>query len=421
MPTSFSPEILKEIRNRFAHVDECPITGKRIFFENAGGALTLKSAVETSLKFAAIPDNQGRDNPASKELMRVIAKSKKDAMIFLNASSGQVFVGESGTELLFRMISNAIIESDKGGNVVGSSLEHPASRSAATRWAKIAGKAYISVQHNDETGSVDASDYAKLVTSETRVATILHTSPVTGMSVDVKAVAATIRSISPDCFIIVDGIQHAAHGRLDIDSYHIDGYAISPYKVFSRHGYGIAWISDRLSALPHDSLIDGPEGNWELGTRDTGAYATFLDVVEYFQWLGTNFTSSQNPREKIEAAGSAIHAHEQTLTNAMIHGIGNLAGLAELPEVSIIGGIDNPRREGLVAINIDGIPAADLVKHLHERGIRVHIRKADHYSGNILTPLGLESCVRVSMCHYNSLQEVSTFLTAIREIIDASK
>ena len=49
------------------------------FFENAGGALTLKSVVETSSKFAAIPDNQGRSNAASKALMDVIQKAKSDA------------------------------------------------------------------------------------------------------------------------------------------------------------------------------------------------------------------------------------------------------------------------------------------------------------------------------------------------------
>ena len=44
----FSDMLLGEVRDRFAHVDSCPKTGPRIFFENAGGALTLKSAVETS-------------------------------------------------------------------------------------------------------------------------------------------------------------------------------------------------------------------------------------------------------------------------------------------------------------------------------------------------------------------------------------
>ena len=413
---AFDPNLLSEIRDSFAHVDNCPFTGERVFFENAGGALTLNSVVETSAKFAAIPDNQSRNNPASHALAAVISRAKEDAGIFLNASNGQVFVGESGTELLFRMISAAILGAADGGNVVGTTLEHPASRSAAKRWAKIAGKTYIAVPHDDDTGSVEASDYARHVTAETRVATIIHTSPVTGMSVDVAAVSAAIRGIAPDCLIIVDGIQHAAHGGLDIDSYNIDGYAISPYKVFSRHGYGIAWISDRLTALPHDSLENGPEGNWELGTRDTGAYATFSDVVRYFEWLGERFTQSADRRGKIEAAGAAIHAHEQFLTQAMLNGTGNLKGLADMERVQLIGRADNPRREGLVALTVDGIDSADLVTRLADHGIRIHLRKADHYSGNILEPLGLASCIRVSLCHYNSEQEVARFLTAMQEI-----
>ena len=411
------PDLMNQVRNKFAHVDTCPEQGPRIFFENAGGALTLKSVVETSTRFAAIPDNQGRENQGSYALGEVINQAKLDAMIFLNASSGQIFVGESGTELLFRMISNAVIETADGGNVVGTTLEHPASRSAAQRWSKIANKEYISVPHNSDTGSVSVEDYAKFVTAETRVATLIHTSPVTGMGVDIQPICELIRKISPRCFIIVDGIQHAAHGGLDIDSYDIDGYAISPYKVFSRHGYGVAWISDRLTELPHDSLIDGPAGNWELGTRDTGSYATFSDVVNYFEWLGGNFCDSDDRRTKIEAAGSVILEHEKMLTNAMLFGVNNLKGLANLDEVTVIGGENNPQREGLVAMNIEGLEAGEIVSALNERSIRVHIRKADHYSGNILNPLGLPSCVRVSMCHYNTIEEVEKFLEAIRDII----
>ena len=61
-----NPGLMEKIRDKFAHVETCPQQGDRVFFENAGGALTLKSVVETSAKFAAIPDNQGRDNVASK-------------------------------------------------------------------------------------------------------------------------------------------------------------------------------------------------------------------------------------------------------------------------------------------------------------------------------------------------------------------
>ena len=409
-------DIIGEVRDRFHHVDTCPFQGERIFFENAGGALTLKSVVETSARLAAIPDNQGRDNPASRELIRLIANGRADTMRWMNAGSGQIFVGESGTEVLFRMIRTAITASPAGGSVLGSTVEHPASRSAAIYWAEQTGRPYISVAHNAETGTVDAEAYAAVMTKDIRVATIIHTSPVTGMGMDLGAIVDAIRNVSPDCLIIVDGIQHAAHGQLDLSQTEIDGYAISPYKVFSRHGYGIGWVSDRLAALPHEKLIDGPELAWEFGTRDTAAYATLSDVVAYFEWLGSHFTAESDPRKRIEAAGRAIHAHEKTLTDAMLYGTGNLEGLSEVPGITILGGAGNPNREGLVSFAIDGCDDAGLVAALSERGIRVHIRKADHYSAGVLKPLDMASCVRVSLCHYNTLQEVAEFLTAIKAI-----
>ena len=413
------PGLMDAVRDRFAHVDACPFTGPRIFLETAGGALTLKSVVEQSTVYAAIPDNQGRDNPASHALVATIAQAKADMKLFLGASSGQVFVGESGTELLFRLICDACLGAAPGGQVLGSTLEHPASRSAAARWAKVAGKAYVCLPHNTETGCVTAEDYRPHITPDTRVATIVHTSPVTGMGVDVAAIAAAIRAVAPDCFIIVDGIQHAAHGGLSIDSYGIDGYAISPYKVFSRHGYGVAWASDRLSAVPHDALEGGPAGNWELGTRDTGSYATFSEVVRYFEWLGAQVSDADTPRGRIEAASRAIKAHEKALCDAMLFGTGNLRGLADMPGVTIIGGVDNPAREGLVSVAVAGRPSAEVVAALNAQGIRCHTRKADHYSGNILTPMGLSDCIRVSLGHYNTTAEIAAFLTAMNEIVGA--
>ena len=414
--THITADLLDEIRARFAQIDQCPVQGQRIFFENAGGALTLNSVVDTSATYAAIPDNQGRDNPGSQELVRVINKVKDDLRLFMNAPDGKFFVGESGTELVFRLVMNAALGTASDGQILGSTVEHPATRSACDRWAPISGKTHMLVPHDDARGLVTAADYARHVTPDTRVATILHTSPVTGMGMDVGAIAKTIRAVAPDCYIIVDGIQHAAHGQIDIASYDIDGYVISPYKMFSRHGYGLAWISPRMAALPHDSLVGGPAEAWELGTRDTGSYATLGDVIDYMEWLGSRLTTSTDRRQRFIAAGTAIHAHEQTLTDAMIHGTGNLPGLAAMDGVHIIGGIDNPAREGLVSVYVDGIESAEVVAQLNAAGIRTHLRKADHYSGNILTPLALSGCVRVSLCHYNSEAEVAQFLAAMRDI-----
>ena len=413
----FDSALLQSVRDRFHHVDHCPFQGKRIFFENAGGSLTLKSVVEINTKFSAIPDNQGRDNPASHELVKTINIAKQDMMTFLGAKQGLVFVTETGTECIFRILRTAILANVDAGNVVGSSLEHPATVSACKRYSKIAGKDYIQVAHDSETGSVTAKAYQAKITPQTQVATIIQTSPVTGIATDVKAIAQTIREISPNCLIVVDGIQHAPHGDVDVTDYNIDAYALSAYKVYSKHNYGIGWVSDRLSTLPHDRLDGTADTQWELGTRDTSAYATFSQVVNYLDWLGSHFTQSQLTRDKLNAAGKAISAQEHHLIKTMIHGTDEQAGLIDMPQVYLIGGYDNPSREGLVSITAQGIACHELVSQLSERGVRVHIRKNDYFSANILTPLDLESCVRVSMCHYNSPTEVVYFLRSLEEII----
>jgi selenocysteine lyase/cysteine desulfurase len=415
----FENSLMNQIRERFCHVDTCPYQGPRIFFENAGGGLTLKSVVEVNTELAGIPDNQGRDNPASHELVRIIAQARDNMRTFLGVKEGPVFTGESGTELIFRMVRAAALGSPAGGNMIGSTLEHPATVSASKRWAKIAGKEYRAAVHDNASASITALDYAGIVDADTRVATIIHTSPVTGMTVDIPAVVKTIRSVSPDCIIILDGIQHAAHGGLSIDEYDIDGYAVSAYKVFSRHNYGFAWLSPRLATLPHDHLDGTPDDFWEMGTRDTSAFACTSKVIEYFDWLGSHFTDSEDRRARILAAGNAISEQEHDLVDLMINGNETQRGLRDMPEVFLIGGYDNPAREGMVSIIVEGKPCAEVVADLNAKGIRTHVRKADYFSGNILEPLGRPTCIRVSMCHYNTDREVVTFLHELEAIVKA--
>jgi len=373
--------------------------------------------VEVNTQLSAIPDNQGRDNPASHALVAIIDQARADAMTLLGASTGQIIVGESGTELLFRLVRTAMVASPEGGSVLSSTLEHPATRSAARQWAEKTNRSHILIAHDNETASINSDHYKKHITPDVRVATIIQTSPVTGMGVDIAAVSKEIRAVSPDCFIIVDGIQHAAHGGIDVDSYNIDAFTVSAYKVFSKHNYGVAWLSPRMASTEHEKLDGSAELQWELGTRDTSAYATFSEVVKYVEWLGSNFTNSTDQRERILAAGVAMGDHEAGLVAAMIDGIDGSRGLREMSRVTVIGGHDNGHREGLVAMLVDGIPSADVVSFLNDRGVRTHVRKNDYFSGNILDPLGLDSCIRVSMCHYNSAAEVKQFLAAMEELL----
>ena len=416
--SNFEPALLQTVRDRFHHVDACPFQGPRAFFENAGGSLTLKACVERTAELMAIPDNQGRTNVASAAMMEIIEQGRADMMLLLGASSGEVFIGETGTELLGRLIRNAMFAS-VGSKVIGSHLEHPATYSPCRRWAPIAGMSYEQVDFDPVTTVVGVDQYAPAITPDLAVATIIHASPVTGMHVDVAAIAAEIRRVAPDCFIIVDGIQHAAHGRVDVDRYDVDGYVVSGYKLFSRHNFGVAWVSDRLATVPHDQLAGAPENVWELGTRDASAYAAFSEVVRYLEWLGAEVSPGGAPRQLIEAAAAAIRGQEQDLVDAMMWGTGGLLGLGQLDTVTVVGPDNSEHRSGMISFMIDGIDGPSAVDSLNADGVRTHARKADYYSAGVLGPLGIKSCVRVSASHYNSRAEVEQFLATVNRLAGA--
>lgn len=422
-PRFLSDSLLREVRARFHYVDRCPITGEpRIFFENGGGSLKLKAAIAASAEVEALPDQEGRDNPASAYLTHLLEQGREDLHLLfgsaaLGAERGRVISGETGTRLLYRLVRTLALALPPGP-VICSTLEHPASLDAARQWAANTDRRLIEVPFETSTGTLSAAHYAAAVTVDTRIATIIHTSMLTGFVADLPAICAAIRSVAPECFIVVDGIQHAPHGALDVAHYGADAYVFSPYKAFSRLSLGFAWVNDRLHAVPHEHMLGKPDADWELGSRDPAFFAAQSQVVEYYCWLGRHFTSSLERRAQLLAGSEAMAAHEAALIALLIEGDSEVRGLADYEDVTLVGTRDAIGREGLVSFNLDGIDSPQLVREFARRGIRVHARVSDGYSGHILGALGLKDCLRVSVSHYNTAQEVRQFLSALAQIRD---
>ncbi|WP_236645383.1 aminotransferase class V-fold PLP-dependent enzyme [Aidingimonas lacisalsi] len=412
--------LLGHIRERFHYVEHCPYAGKRIFLENAGGSLTLKSVVQRTADIAAIPDNEHRDNPASQALSEIVNQGRKDLTTFFGASNGTLFGGETGTECLFRIIRTAALNAPAGGNMIACEIEHPATFDASAQWADRTQREWIRIPFDAHTGRVTATDYATHVRPDTRIATILHTSPITGQTMDIGAIAHQIRRIAPECFIIVDGIQHAPHGYLEIDDYDVDAYVVSLYKAFCRFNNGYAWLSERLNTIDHDRLLSKPKDAWELGSRDPSALAGASAVIDYLDWLGSHVTTAESRRERLIAAGTAIREHEQALIHWLLNGRNGLKGLTDYPQVRLIGEKDSPYREGVVSFEVQNMDAKQLVSRLGERGIRVHARSNDVFSGNILRPLSMDAVTRISVAHYNSITEIDTCLSVLSEILESA-
>ena len=415
-PRLLPTALLGEVRSRFLHVDHCPIVDKpRVFLESGGGSLKLKTALAASALMAGYPDQDGRDNDASRHLVGIMNKGREDLRLFFGASGGHVISGETGTMLLWRFVRDVAL-SAAPGPFVSSTLEHPASYDAAGYWAGRTGRERISINLDIHAGNVSPEAYAAKVTPDTRLATVIHTSQLTGLHVDLHGIVAAIRAKAPDCFIIVDGIQNAPHGRVDIDSYGVDAYVFSAYKTFSRLALGFAWMSDRLNAVPHEKPHGKKDYVWEIGSRDFGIYAAHTAVVDYLAWLGGHFTQTNNRRELVLAGADAMAAHEKALVQLLIFGDAQTPGVVRHSGCTLVGPANLDNRQGIVSFGVKGFTAPELVRLFAAKGIRVHARVDDEYSGHILADLGLKDALRVSLCHYNSPEEIRACLRALYEI-----
>lgn len=422
-PSLFSDDLLREIRSRFMHVESEPGIGKRIFFENGGGSLTLRSVIDIQNETAALPANAGRDNAGSHMVEKYIADGTRAVKDFLHVDSGIVVSCESTTSHAYRIIEAATAHAKPGSNVVCSDLDHACFYDATAYYADKKSLARRVVPMDTETGVVTADAFLKHVDQDTSLVSVIHASNITGGKNDLRAIAEGIRKKAPDAYIIADGAQHVQHATADVAELGVDSYVFSAYKAFSCPSYAFAYISERAASLPHTRLAGKNPTDWNLGTRDQSAYACFAKVVEYLCWLGEQIGAanceSSDRRAIIKAAYDAIESHELALGQRLLHGAGGAPGLLHHTAVQVFGNKNLSRdREAVFAFRVDGMSAKDVVKYFVQRGVIVHDRTNDAYSGHTLGRLGVDAIVRVSLAHYNTCEEVEQFLVILNMLVE---
>ena len=414
---TFSPELLDEIRKRFLYVDGDPFSGKRVYLEASGGSLRLKSVMETIAKESALPDELFRYNPASDYVNAAVDKGIEDVKLFLGAKSGHIMPAHSATHAIFRAL-NAIISHIPGSNIVTTELEHPAVRSSTQYFAEITGKEWRVAKLSGETSSVPAESILELVDRDTCVLAFQHGSNQTGAINDVKWIITEARKIKPDLYVLVDAVQYAPHGPIDVEEYGADVYAFGPYKAYCVKGIGFAHMSDRLANLPHWRLLEKPITNWMLGSPAHMMYACWSVTMDYICWLGSHFTESTDRRAQVVAAKDAIHAHMKALLNRAMLGTEEIEGLFKLGHVDV-GGMpeDFGNRLCIFLFQLAGMDASTAIGHYNkEHGVRLAARIMDAYSAVPLKALGWESGVRLSAAHYNTPEEIDIFLKATKSL-----
>lgn len=419
----FPPHLLEEIQNKFYFVNTDPNIGKRIFFENSGGSFRLKSVVEADSKCAAVPDCPERQHETSLKLKKIQNEGIEDVRKLLNAKDGSILATYTASIAMFNIV-RAIAENVPGSNIVTTCLEHPSSFDACQYYAEKTGKELRVATANQVTGGIDVETITSLVDEDTCLLSVMYASNLTGATMDIEAIVKAARKIKPDLYIVVDAVQHAAHGLIDLQKTPIDGINVAPYKFFGNRGVAFAYISDRASELPHDKLIGRDKNMWELGSPTPSDYATFTEIVNYICWIGKQFNSDLEDRRDALVEGMLrIKKHEQALLERLLNGTEALPGLRKIDGVNVHFDYENlSKRELIVAISFDDFDCNTATLKYRGKGIIVYERLASSiYSKRMLEPFKLDGVVRVSPLHCHSIEDIDKFIQATMEIISENK
>jgi selenocysteine lyase/cysteine desulfurase len=246
----------------------------------------------------------------------------------------------------------------------------------------------------------------------------MYSCNITGAVMDIPRMIEEARKIKPDIFIVVDAVQHAPHGLIDIENLDIDAMDIAPYKYFACRGSGVAWLSDRCARLPHNRILCYSEDTWELGSVAPHQFAGYSAIVDHVCWIGSHFIKTDDRRALFEEGMDRIELQERALLYRTLEGTSNLPGLRHINGVKVQ--CDNPdltKRDYILPITFDNMDVTSAVVEYVKRGIYVFERKVpSHYSKRIVESFGLDGVIRVSPIHCNSPQEVDEFLKVSKEI-----
>ena len=413
----FSEALTQEIKDRFHYVDRDMNGRERLFFDNAGGSFRLKSATERFAQIDALPDCPERIHELALFLQKVQADGTSDVRTILNARGGSVYASLTASGAMFDMV-RAVAENIPGTNMVTTTLEHPSSFDAMTLYAQRLGKELRVARSNPVTGGVDVADIVALVDQDTALLSVIYASNISGAKLDIEEIVKQARAVKPDLYIVVDAVQHAPHGLIDLQRTPVDGINIAPYKFFGCRGSGISWVSDRAALLPHHKLAGKKKDFWDLGSSAPWQFGVVTEIVNYVCWIGGQFITSADRRELFACGIKKIELHERALLSRMLNGSDGRSGLRHLDGVQVfLDYEDLTKRDLILAIGIDNLEHSQAVREYEKRGVIVYERVSTSlYSKRMLDSFGLEGAIRVSPLHCNSVADIDRFLHVTRQI-----
>jgi cysteine desulfurase family protein (TIGR01976 family) len=389
-----------------------------VYFDNAAGAQLPQSVLDAvAHHLLDINVQRGGRYEKSRAVDRMIATAREKVATWLNAGDpSEVAFGMNATSFI-RLVSLAIAQTiaPERNQFVITDLDHDAN--VATWLAlKRFGAEFVWWKMRDD-GRLHVEDLLPLLSHKTKLVACTAVSHALGSLVDVAAVAQAAHAVGAEMFL--DCVHYGPHALIDVQAWDCDYLVCSGYKAFAPH-MGFLWGKrEKLIALPtfrEEFIPDEPPYKIEAGTFIFENVSGMSAAVDYFEALGRDLSppsAGQMPRDHIATAMTAIRSYEQSLSRGLLDVLARAGA-------TVYGIHERARaddRVPTVCFNLPHKHPADVVERMAEANIG--IRDGHMYAPRLMGRLGLamdRGAVRVSLVHYNTLDEIHRFGDALKKI-----
>ena len=159
---------------------------------------------------------------------------------FINAYSSDEIIFTKGCTEGFNFLANSICKDlNPGDEIILSEIEHHAN---IIPWQMAAEKYNLKIKYVNITESfnLDIEHFENLLSSNTKVVSIVGESNMSGMLPDIKKLNSIIRE-KTNALYIVDGAQLVPHRKIDVQDLGIDFICVSGHKMLGPTGIGVVW------------------------------------------------------------------------------------------------------------------------------------------------------------------------------------
>ncbi len=388
-----------------------------IFFENAGGSYVPATVIDRLQRFFVEHKVQPYGTFAlSQRAGEEMDESYEAVAQLLNADMDEITIGPSTTLNLYILAQSLRHLLRPGDEVVVTNQDHEANVGC---WRRLSEHGVLMREWRvgKADGELDITGLENLISDRTKLVCCTLCSNLVGTHNNMNAISEMAHKVG--ALVVADGVSYAPHVIPDVQTLGADFYAYSTYKTFGSH-QGVLWGSkDALRQTEGQGHFFNEEKS-RYRLNPTGPQhaqiAALAGITEYFNALyGHHFGDATGSlHERAAKVFELVSEHEARLANILLDYLKNK------PDIRLLGQdhAEAGKRASTIAFHARAMPSTDIAQKLAEHHIGVG--SGHFYALRCVEALGMDpedGVVRVSMVHYNTVEEVQKLIGALDTIL----